>query len=177
MNPLHDVPIGKNAPDEVNVLIEVPKGSRVKYEFDRDLNIIVVDRIIHSSVVCPQNYGEIVQTYYEDDDPLDVFVLGYEPLHPGVIIKARPIGLIIMEDEKGKDDKIIAVPVKDPRFKEVKDVKDLPEHIVKEIVEFLETYKRLEPGKWVKVKEVKGANEAKEVIKRGMELYEQKFGK
>jgi len=177
MNPLHDVPIGEKAPEEVNVLIEVPKGSRIKYEFDRDLNIIVVDRILHSSVVYPYNYGEIVQTFYEDGDPLDVMVLGFEAIAPGTVMKVRPIGMVVMEDEKGRDDKILAVPVKDPRFKDFKDISDVPEHILKEIAEFFETYKRLEPGKWVKVKEWKNAEEAKKAIMHGIELYKKEFGK
>ena len=176
VNLLHDVPIGEDAPEEVNVLIEIPKGSRVKYEFDRDIGAIVVDRILYSSVVYPYNYGEIVQTYYDDDDPLDVIVIGFEPLAVGTIIKVRPIGMVVMEDEKGQDDKILAVPVKDPRFKDWKDVSDVPEHILKEIAEFFETYKRLEPGKWVKVKEWKGAEEAKKAIRRAMDMYKEKFG-
>lgn len=176
MNLLHDVPIGKKAPEEVNVLIEIPKGSRIKYEYDREIGAFIVDRILYSSVVYPYNYGEIVQTFYEDGDPLDILVIGFEPLQTGCIVKVRPIGMVTMEDEKGKDDKIIAVPVKDPRFDEIKDIEDLPKHMLKEIAEFFETYKRLEPGKWVKVKEWKGANEAKKAIKHAMELYKREFG-
>jgi len=159
------------------VLIEIPKGSRVKYEFDRDLNVIVVDIILHSSVVYPYNYGEIVQTFYDDGDPLDIIVVGFEPIQPGTIMEVKPIGLLIMEDEKGRDDKIVGVPVSDPRFKEINDIQDLPSHIVKEIAEFFETYKRLEPGKWVKVKEWKGREEALKAIQRGMELYKKEFKK
>jgi len=159
------------------VLIEIPKGSRVKYEFDRDLNVIVVDRILHSSVVYPYNYGEIVQTFYDDGDPLDIIVVGFEPIQPGTIMEVKPIGLLIMEDEKGRDDKIVGVPVSDPRFKEINDIQDLPSHIVKEIAEFFETYKRLEPGKWVKVKEWKRREEALKAIQRGMELYKKEFKK
>lgn len=176
VNLLHDVPIGKNAPEEVNVLIEIPKGSRIKYEYDRDTGVMVVDRILFSSVVYPANYGEIVQTFWEDGDPLDVLVLGYEPIAVGTIIKVRPIGIVVMEDEKGMDDKIIAVPVKDPRFNEVKDINDVPKHLLREIAEFFETYKRLEPGKWVKVRDWKNADEAKKVIVKGMKLYKKKFG-
>ncbi len=144
---------GGKAPDEVNVVIEIPMGSNIKYELDKETGLIFVDRILFTAMYYPFNYGFIPGTLEEDGDPVDVLVLGYDKLHPGVVIKARPIGVLMTEDEKGKDAKIVAVPVSkiDPRFDNVKDINDLPANIRERIAHFFEHYKELEKGKWVKV--------------------------
>ena len=177
MNLLHDVPIGKKWPEVVNVVIENVKGSSNKIEYDKDDKVFKLDRVLYSAVFWPFDYGFIPQTWHEDEDPVDVVLLTTYPTFPGCVVEARPIGLLLMEDEKGLDDKVIAVPVKDPRFSHINSVEDLPPHLKKEIKEFFETYKRLEPGKWVKVKEWKGREVAIETIKKAAERYKEKFGK
>ncbi len=144
---------GSNAPEVVNVVIEIPMGSSVKYELDKESGLIFVDRILFTAMYYPFNYGFIPGTLEEDGDPVDILVLGYDKLHPGVVIKARPIGVLMTEDEKGKDAKIVAVPISkiDPRFDNIKDISDLPANIRDRIAHFFEHYKELEKGKWVKV--------------------------
>jgi len=115
------------------------------------------------------------QTWCNDNDPLDIMILTYKPFEVGCIIKARLIGVLILEDEKGLDSKILSVPIDDPRFKEFKDIKDVPEHLLKEIQEFFETYKRLEPKKWAKFKGWRDAKEAKKIINSALDLYKKKF--
>ncbi len=167
---------GKKAPDEVYVVIEIPMGSGIKYEIDKETGLVFVDRILFTAMHYPFNYGFIPGTLEEDGDPVDVLVLGYEPLHPGVVIKARPIGVLETEDEKGKDAKIVAVPVEkiDPRFENIKDIEDVPKSIREKIAHFFEHYKELEKGKWVKVIGWKGKEEAKERIRQAIERYQKK---
>ncbi len=144
---------GKKAPEEVNVFIEIPMGSNVKYELDKETGLIKVDRILFTAMYYPFNYGFVPGTLEEDGDPVDILVIGNIPLHPGVILKARPIGVLLTEDEKGKDAKIVAVPVSkiDPTWDNIKDINDLPAIIKEKIAHFFEHYKELERGKWVKV--------------------------
>jgi len=172
---LNDVPSGPEGktPDVVYVVIEVPKGCPIKYEWDKKTGVIFVDRVLYTSLTYPGDYGTIPKTLSGDGDPLDVIVLVSAPNYPGVVIPVRPIGLLKTKDESGEDIKIIAVPTEkiDPRFKEIKDVKDLPEHMLKEIKYFYEHYKELEPGKWVKVEGFEGAEAAKEEIKKAIENY------
>jgi inorganic pyrophosphatase len=167
---------GKNAPNEINVVIEIPMGSSIKYEIDKETGLVFVDRILFTAMHYPFNYGFVPGTLEEDGDPVDVLVLGYEPLHPGVVIKARPIGVLETEDEKGRDAKIIAVPVEkiDPRFENIKDINDLPQNFRDRIAHFFEHYKELEKGKWVKVIGWRGREEA---IKRISEAIERFKGK
>ncbi|RLG55083.1 MAG: inorganic diphosphatase, partial [Candidatus Hydrothermarchaeota archaeon] len=132
------------------VLVEIPEGSQNKYELDKEFEVFKLDRVLHSPLHYPADYGHVPSTLCEDGDPIDVLVLTTEPTFPGCLIKVRPIGLIEMEDEKGIDDKILAVPVDDPRFSHVKDIEDISQHILKEITHFFEMYKALEPEKWVK---------------------------
>jgi len=177
LNLFHDIPPGDNPPAVVNVVVEVVSRSRDKYEYNWKWEAFVLDRILHSSVVFPIEYGFIPKTWFHDDDPLDIMILSYEPLQVGCIIKARPIGVLIMEDEKGDDPKILSVPMNDPRFNGYKSLADVHPHLLREIQEFFETYKRLEPKKWVRFKKWDGAEEAKKLIEYSMNLYKETFRK
>jgi len=159
MNLWRDIPTGDRPPDLVNVIVEVIMGSRDKYEYKSEWEVFILDRVLHSSVVFPVDYGFIPQTWFDDDDPLDIMVLSYEPLEVGCLIKARTIGALILEDEEGEDPKILSVPTGDPRFYGYKDIADVHPHLLREIQEFFETYKKLEPKKWVKFKAWKNATE------------------
>ncbi len=176
MSALDKLGPGKDAPEVVNVVIEIPMGGYVKYEMDKDTGLIKVDRVLYTAMYYPFNYGFIPGTLEEDGDPVDVLVLSYEPFFPGTYLKARPIGVLAMRDEEGPDSKIIAVPVEkvDPRFKDYKDVNDIPEIIKDKIKHFFEHYKELEPGKWVKIEEWLPKEEALKRIKAAIERYQQK---
>ncbi|MEM5882899.1 MAG: inorganic diphosphatase [Candidatus Aenigmatarchaeota archaeon] len=175
MSVLHKIPLGEEPPEIVNVFIECPSGSRKKYEYNREWDELVLDRIIPSSVVFPADYGFIPQTWFSDEDPLDALILSYEPLEIGCIVRARVIGALVIEDEKGEDPKIVCVPLNDARFDGIKDIKDVHPHKLKEIQEFFETYKRLEPKKFSRFKEWKNSKEAKELILYANTLYKKKF--
>lgn len=165
---------GKNAPEEVNVLIEIPmNGGPIKYEFDKELEMIVVDRFMQTTMSYPCNYGFIPNTLSGDGDPADVLVYSNYPITPGALVKARPIGVLMTEDEKGMDEKILAVPASkiDPFFDGINSYKDLPELAVQKIEHFFENYKKLEKGKWVKVSGWKDAKEAKEIIKIAIDAH------
>ncbi len=170
---------GKKPPEDIYVLIEIPKGSNIKYEFDEEMGIIVVDRILYTAMFYPFNYGFIPGTLEEDGDPLDCLVVSYDTVAPGTVIRAKPIGVLITEDEEGLDRKIIAVPHEkiDPRFAKINDINDLPEIIREQIKHFFEHYKELEPGKWVKVKEWKGREEALKIISEAVERAKKEAGK
>ena len=170
-----DIPPGDDPPNIVNAVIEVISRSRDKYEYNREWEVFVLDRVIHSSVVFPVEYGFIPQTWYNDNDPLDIMVLSYEPLEVGCIIKVRPIGALLLEDEEGEDPKILSVPLRDPRFEGFHNLTDVHPHRLKEIQEFFETYKRLEPKKWARFKAWKNEKEAKEIIEYAIELYNENF--
>lgn len=175
MSIFHKIPIGEKPPEIVNVVIECISGSRDKYEYNIEWDAFVLDRIIPSSVVFPVEYGFIPQTWFEDEDALDALVLSYEPLEVGCIIKARVIGALIMEDEKGEDPKILCVPLNDARFEGINDIKDVHPNKLMEIKEFFETYKRLDPKKWINVKGWKNCEEAKEIVVHANQLYNKKF--
>jgi inorganic pyrophosphatase len=172
-----DIPSGDKDSNTVNVIIEVVSGSRDKYEYNLKWDAFVLDRVLHSSVVFPVEYGFIPQTWYDDNDPLDIMVMSYEPLEVGCVVKVRPVGVLIMEDEEGEDPKVLSVPVNDPRFDGINDISDVHPHKLKEIQEFFETYKRLEPHKWVKFKTWKNAKEAKKIIEYSINIYKKKFKK
>jgi len=174
MNLWRDIPAGDKPPSLVNVVVEVVSGSRDKYEYHLDWEAFVLNRVLHSSVIFPVEYGFIPQTWYDDNDPLDIMVLSYEPLEVGCIIKARTIGALILEDEGGEDPKILSVPTQDPRFDGYADIADVHPHLLREIQEFFETYKRLEPKKWVRFKAWKNAEEAKKIISYAINLYKEK---
>lgn len=135
---------GRAARRGVDVFVEIPKGSRAKYELDKETGRIRLDRVLFSSVHYPADYGFVMDTIAGDGDPLDALVVVEEPTFPGCVVPARPIGTLLMTDEKGKDEKILAVPVGDPRFDQVKELKDLPKHWLREIENFFGTYKTLE---------------------------------
>lgn len=163
-HPWHDLP---NNPDDVpvgfNVVIEIPKGSKVKYELDKPSGMLKADRILYSSVMYPANYGFLPRSYCPDGDPLDVLVLGNEPVVPLTIMQARAIGVMHMLDEGAADDKIIAVHIHDPAFRDYTDFEQLPRHTYREIQRFFEDYKGLE-NKTVEVEGFRGATVAREVV-------------
>ena len=175
MNLYKDIPAGDNLPEQINVVVDIPKGCANKYEYDEEKGYIALDRVLYSPMVYPFEYGFIPQTHSEDGDSLDVVLLTTYPTLPSCVIKARPIGMLLMSDEEGTDNKIIAVPVEkvDPRFKEIQDINDLGEHIRKEIKNFFEDYKKLEPGKYehVKVEGFENREKAKEIIGKAIEKY------
>lgn len=155
----------------VKIFVEIPKGSHNKYERDESTGQIKLDRALHGPVAFPFEYGFIEGTKGEDGDPLDAVLLVSFPTFPGCIVEAEVIGYLEMEDESGVDHKVIAVPRAklDPRWEHVKEVSDLPDFLRKEIKEFFEIYKRLEPNKWVKVKEFRSAEEAEKLVRSSQE--------
>jgi inorganic pyrophosphatase len=166
------IPSGKNPPSDINVIIEVPMGSEpIKYEMDKDSGAIFVDRFLHTSMHYPCNYGFIPHTLSGDGDPADVLVFGRRPLMPGCVVAARPIGVLLMEDESGQDEKILAVPQDrlHPFFADVKSYKDLPPILIQQIAHFFEHYKDLESNKWVKVTGWYEASEAERLIMEAVE--------
>jgi len=169
----NELPPGKNPPEDIYVVIEIPQGSAVKYELDKDTGVIFVDRFLFTAMYYPFNYGFIPQTLADDGDPVDVLVISREPVVPGAVMRCRPIGMLEMRDEAGIDTKVIAVPHEklDPSYSDIKTVDNLPEIIREKIKHFFEHYKELEPGKWVKVENWKGLQDAIEEIKKGIENY------
>jgi inorganic pyrophosphatase len=167
-----DIPLGENPPKILNAVIEVVSDSRDKYEYKSDWEAFVLDRMIPSSVVFPIEYGFVPQTWYDDNDPLDIMVMSYEPLEVGCIVRVRVIGVLLIEDEKGFDPKILSVLVDDARFEGVHDITDIHIHQLKEIQEFFETYKRLEPHKWIKIIGWEPSAAAYEIVKYAAEKYE-----
>lgn len=164
---LSKISAGKKPPSEVNVVIEVPMGSNpVKYEMDKDSGAIFVDRFLTTAMHYPCNYGFIPHTLSGDGDPADVLVVSNLPVVPGAVIAVRPIGVLLMEDEGGQDEKILAVPTTklDPYFEKIQTYKDLPEILIKQIGHFFEHYKDLEKGKWVKILGWEGKEKAEKMI-------------
>jgi inorganic pyrophosphatase len=169
MNLLHDIKPGTS--EEMNVIIEIPKFSKNKYEIDKETGIIALDRVMHSAQDYPFDYGFVPQTLFDDGDALDVVLLTTYPLAPGILVKARPVAIMEMIDGGERDDKVIAVPVDDPRFDDVKDLADLNKHFIKETIHFFETYKKVQ-NKEVKLGAWLGASEAKAAFARSREMYE-----
>lgn len=169
------VPAGKDVPNDVNVVIEIPaNGAPIKYEVDKDSDAIFVDRFMATAMHYPVNYGYVPQTLSGDGDPVDVLVITPFPLQPGVVIRARPIGLLNMTDEAGTDAKVLAVPVDKltPLYKNVHAPEDVPQLLRDQITHFFEHYKDLEPGKWVKVVGWEGADAARKEIASGVANYQ-----
>lgn len=160
-----DIPIGPNAPTSFNTVIEIPKGSSNKYEFDPAIGAFRLDRVLYSPLFYPFDYGFIPQTKYLDGDPIDVLVMVYHPTFPGCVVGAKAIAALEMSDEKGRDEKILCVATKDPRYSEIESLADLQEHTLKEIIHFFEVYKTLEE-KSVEVHGWKSAEHARELIQR-----------
>ena len=169
---MKDIPLGEKPPILLNAVIEVVSGSRDKYEYKSEWEAFVLDRMIPSSVVFPIEYGFVPQTWYDDQDPLDIMVMSYEPLEVGCIVRVRVIGVLMIEDENGSDPKILSVLLDDARFEGVQNITDIHIHQLREIQEFFETYKRLEPHKWVKIKGWQTAESAHEIVQYASEQYE-----
>lgn len=171
----HDVTLGDKAPEEFNVIVECPKGSKNKYEIDKETGLIKLDRAMKTAQDYPFDYGFAPQTLWEDNDPLDVAILTTYPLHPGILLTVRPVGIMHMVDSGEGDDKIIAVPLKDPRWEEVTDLEHVNKHTLKEIQHFFETYKAIE-NKVVSINGFGGKDKAIEAVKKSVALYKDKFG-
>ena len=160
MNVVHDLSPG-TPPEELNVFIEIPKGSKNKFELDKDTGLITLDRVFYTSFAYPLDYGFIPQTHWHDGDPIDALVINSaEPYYPGVVVPARPIAVIRMVDDGEKDEKLICVPLDDPRLSGLQDKDDIAEHILKEVTHFFEHYKDLE-------------NKQVTIVEEGLELYKQ----
>ena len=161
------ISIGKNPPEDINVIIEVPVGGEpIKYEFDKESEALFVDRFLFTPMRYPGNYGFVPHTLCGDGDPLDVIVMNSRPVIPGGVIRCRPVGVLLMEDDGGRDEKLIAVPVSKltAAYDKVADVSDLPEIEVQKVVHFFTHYKDLEPGKWAKIDKIVGVEEARKTV-------------
>ncbi|MCI6988739.1 MAG: inorganic diphosphatase [Campylobacter sp.] len=159
--------------EKINAVIEIPYGSNIKYEIDKESGAVFVDRVLYSAMFYPANYGFVPNTLADDGDPVDILVLNGYPLVAGSVIPCRLVGVLIMEDESGKDEKLLAVPVSkiDPRYDEIKTYKDLPSATLDKIKNFFETYKILEPNKWVKVKDFESKEKAIEILETSVKNY------
>lgn len=169
---LENVPIGHDAPNIINAIIEIPARSSMKYEYDEELDVIKLDRVLHSPMFYPADYGFVPETRADDGDHLDVLVLISQPTFPGCMLEVRPIGVLDMEDEEGRDWKILAVSTKDPRFKDVNNISDVDSHLMDEMKHFFEQYKHLE-NKWATVKGWEDVSEAHKRIKESQERFNQ----
>lgn len=176
LNLLHDITPGDNLPQEITVVVEINKGSKNKYELDKQTGLIKLDRVMKTSQDYPFDYGFVPQTHWHDGDPLDVVILTTYPLIPGILLTARPVAVMDMIDNGESDAKIIAVPVEDPRFDNVKDLEDVNAHTLKEIEHFFTTYKTIQ-NKIVTIPSTRGAQAAFDVVREGVELYKKEFNK
>lgn len=173
---LHDITPGHSTPEEITVVVEINKGSKNKYELDKESGLLKLDRVMKTAQDYPFDYGFVPQTHWHDGDPLDVVLLTTYPLIPGVLLTARPVAVMDMIDSGESDAKIIAVPTEDPRFDTVKDIVDINPHTLKEIEHFFLTYKAIQ-NKVVTIPSIRGASDAKKVIMEGIALYKDKQGK
>ena len=171
-NPWHKVDIGDHTPDIVNAIIEIPKNTRAKYELDKQSGLLIMDRVIYSSMYYPANYGFIPKTYCDDKDPLDILVLSQISVVPMCIVSAKVIGVMRMIDNGELDDKIIAVAENDMSVSHISNIYELPKHFIKELKNFFEDYKKLE-NKKVRIEEFQNASTAKEIIKQSMLDYDE----
>jgi inorganic pyrophosphatase len=173
-NPWHNVSYGENVPKVVNGIIEIPKGTRAKYELDKDSGLLILDRVLYSSVYYPANYGFIPQTYCDDKDPLDILIISQIEIVPLCIVPAKVIGVMRMLDGGEADDKIIAVAEGDPSVNHINDISELPKHFISEMRNFFEDYKKLE-NKTVQVEEFENAKVAQGILKKAIEDYNKIF--
>ena len=176
MNLWHELEPGPSPPEVIYVIVEIPKGSRNKYELSKELGVLKLSRVLFSSLHYPGDYGLIPRTFCEDGDPLDVLVFNNEPTFPGCVIEARPIGVFKMFDKELPDDKILAVPANDPLFKDYRSIDDIPQHFLQEVAHFFEVYKDLEaertrPVGW------EGLASAYAQVEQAVVLYREKFGR
>lgn len=178
MNLLHDIPAG-DPQKHLNVIIEIPQGSRIKYEYDSQRQIIKADRFLYTAFTYPFNYGFIPGTWSQDEDPLDVVVLSSEPLTTGTLIECRLLGLLASEDEEGPDAKLIAAPAAkvDPAFSQFDQLAQLDQSVKNKVQHFFENYKTLEPGKWVKVTGWQSREEAVKQVQAAISRYQKNFKK
>ena len=170
------IPTGKNVPNNVNVIIEVPAGGEpVKYEFDKDSGALFVDRILHTPMRYPANYGFIPGTLCDDGDPLDALVISRSPFLPGSVVRSRPIAVLMLEDEAGGDEKLVCVPDTKtfPYYTNVREKDDLPDIVFAQIEHFFTHYKDLEPEKWVRVGSWGDAEAARQIVMKSIELAKQ----
>ena len=176
VHPWHDVSIGENAPSHVTGIIEIPKNCRAKYELDKESGMLLLDRVLYSSINYPANYGFIPKTYCDDKDPLDILVLSQIEIVPMCLVEAKVIGVMRMMDEGEMDDKIIAVAANDMSVNHFNDVSELPPHHIKELRSFFEDYKKLE-NKTVVVEEFQGRDIAMQVVEKSVQDYKEMFEK
>ena len=162
-----------NIPDKINAIIEIPYGSSVKYELDKESGAVFVDRVMASAVFYPANYGFIANTLADDGDPVDILVLNEYPIQAGAVIPCRLIGVLVMEDESGMDEKLLAMPTSkvDARYEDIKSLDDVPKATLAKIKNFFETYKILEKDKWVKVQDFKDTKAAVEILEKAIANY------
>jgi inorganic pyrophosphatase len=174
MHAWHDVDLGESIDLHFRAVIEIPKGSKIKYELDKTTGLLYLDRVLHSAVHYPANYGFLPRTFCDDGDPLDVLVLGQEPVLPLCVLRAKAIGVLTMSDEKGQDDKIIAIHVDDPEYAHYADIAELPAHRLRELERFFLDYKVLE-NKTVNVEQFRGRRDAEHVIRAAVDLYRERI--
>lgn len=178
MNLWHDISVGEKAPEEFNVIVEIPRGSHNKYEIDKESGLIKLDRVNYSSATYPCDYGFVPQTLWDDGDAMDVIVLTTNPIPPGILVSVRPVGVMKMTDGGESDDKVIAVPTEDIRFDHVNDLEDITKHTLKELQHFFEQNKKLKKKPVeITVHGFGGKSDALTALKRSMELYAKKFKK
>ena len=170
-HPLHDLEPGASPPDELNMLVEIPRGSRNKYEIHKESGLIRLDRLLYSSVTYPGDYGFVPRTLARDGDPLDLVCMVTEPTFSGCLIEVRPIGLFLMEDEKGPDEKILCVPVRDPLYADYHELSDVPRHFLREFEHFFRIYKDLEDEKRSEVQGWRDRSEVAEVVADAIRRY------
>lgn len=176
MNIWHDINPAKITPEKFTAVIEISKGSKSKYELDKETGMLKLDRVLYTATHYPANYGFIPRTYADDGDPLDVLVLCSEHIYPMTLVECYPIGMITMIDGGSNDEKIIAIPANDPKYNNYTDITELPAHIFEEMKHFFSVYKTLESKKTV-VEDVKGKESALEIISQTIEAYNAKFSK